>query len=100
MHYIYIVGAILYAVLILAVIVMFKLLQKKSKNIKDLENENQRLADTIDCLYKYSEQISKIKKDKEDVIHEINQAESTEDILAIIAGLVSDNNKRVPNNQG
>ena len=99
MTYIYLVGAILYAVLILAVIVMFKLLKKKNKNIKELESENQRLADTIECLYKYSEEISKIRKDKEDALQEITQAESTEDILNIIAGLVSNNNDRLRNNQ-
>ena len=98
MKYIYLAGVILYAVLILAIIIMIKQLRKKNKNIKELETENQHLAGTVESLYKYSEDISKIKKEKENVLQEVNQAESTEDIYNIIAGLVSNNNVRVRNN--
>ena len=46
-------------------------------------------------LAQYAKEIAKIKSDKEDVAEQIDEAKNDEEVLSIIAGLVSANNDRV-----
>ena len=69
-----------------------KKLQEENTQIKT-ELEEQKL--TIKELYKNAEEIARIQKDKSDINKKINEAESDEEICAIISAIVHTNNDKL-----
>jgi septal ring factor EnvC (AmiA/AmiB activator) len=65
------------------------------KEIKSLQTELDGQKKINQELLQYTKEIAKIDSDKEDVAQQIQEAENDEELMAIIAGLVRDNNDRV-----
>ncbi len=82
-------------ILVFAVYAAIKNLQKKDQEIKRLEAELDGQKKINQELLQYTKEIAKINSDKEDVAQQIQEAENEEELMAIIAGLVHDNNDRV-----
>ena len=65
------------------------------QEIKRLEGELEGQKKINQELLQYTKEVAKINSDKEEVAQQIQEAENEEELLAIIAGLVRDNNDRV-----
>ena len=85
----------LFVILAFAVYAAIKNLLKKDQEIKRLEAELDGQKKVNQELLQYTKEIAKINSDKEEVAQQIQEAENEEELLAIIAGLVRDNNDRV-----
>ena len=90
---------IICAILIVTIIILIQVLKNKNKKYKELEKKNKTLSDYIEALYKYSEGISRIKKERTDINEKIKNAGSPEEIIGIIVGIIDDNNKLVQDNK-
>ena len=75
--------------------VAIKGLKKANAEVKRLTAELEAQEKISQELQQYIKEIAKINSDKEDVAQQIQEAENDEEVLAIIAGLVSANNDRV-----
>ena len=91
----WLVCAALFLMLAFAVYVAIKTLQKKTQEINRLQTELRAQEKISQELQQYIKEIAKINSDKEDVAQQIQEAKNDEEVLAIIAGLVSTNNDRV-----
>jgi biopolymer transport protein ExbB/TolQ len=89
-----IIGGII-AILIIVILSLIIALQSKTKRIKELKNDNKVLNENVLSLVKYSDLISKMRNEKEELNNEILQAETTEEIMDIINRIISNNNNRV-----
>ena len=85
----------LFIMLVFAVYAAIKTLQKKTQEINRLQTELRTQEKISQELQQYIKEIAKINSDKEDVAQQIQEAKNDEEVLAIIAGLVSTNNNRV-----
>lgn len=85
----------LFLMLVFAVYVVIETYQKKNQEIKRLQAELEAQEEISQELQQYIKEIAKINSDKEDVAQQIQEAKNDEEVLAIIAGLVSTNNNRV-----
>lgn len=85
----------LFLMLVFAVYVVIETYQKKNQEIKRLQTELRAQEEISQELQQYIKEIAKINSDKEDVAQQIQEAKNDEEVLAIIAGLVSTNNNRV-----
>ena len=85
----------LFLMLAFVVYVAIKTLQKKTQEINRLQTELEAQEKISQELQQYIKEIAKINSDKEDVAQQIQEAKNDEEVLAIIAGLVSTNNDRV-----
>ena len=85
----------LFLMLAFAVYAAIKSSRKKDQEIKRLEAELDGQKKVNQELLQYTKEIAKINSDKEEVAQKIQEAENDEEVMAIIAGLVSDNNDRV-----
>ena len=85
----------LFLMLAFAVYAAIKTLQEKTKEINRLQTELRAQEEISQELQQYIKEIAKINSDKEDVAQQIQEAKNDEEVLAIIAGLVSTNNNRV-----
>ena len=85
----------LFLMLAFAVYAAIKTLQEKTKEINRLQTELRAQKKISQELQQYIKEIAKINSDKEDVAQQIQEAKNDEELLAIIAGLVRDNNDRV-----
>lgn len=85
----------LFLMLAFAVYAAIKTLQEKTKEINQLKTELRAQEKISQELQQYIKEIAKINSDKEDVAQQIQEAKNDEELLAIIAGLVRDNNDRV-----
>ncbi len=81
--------------LVSVVYVAIKTSKAQKKEIKTLTArlENQKVI--AENLVKHSEELSKIKGDKEEVAQKISEAKTDEEVNEIINNLVRDNNNRV-----
>lgn len=83
-------------IILLAVSFIFGIIIKdNAKQLRDLKSDNQLLEKNIEYLYKYSEVISKIKKERKEVNDEILHAESVDDIIRILDGVINNNNSKL-----
>ena len=82
-------------ILAFAVYAAIKALKAKTAEIKRLTAELEAQEKISQELQQYIKEIAKIDSDKEDVAQQIQEAKNDEEVLAIIAGLVSTNNNRV-----
>ncbi len=85
----------LFVIIAFAIYAAIKNLLKKDQEIKRLEAELDGQKKVNQELLQYTKEIAKINSDKEEVAQQIQEAENEEELLAIIAGLVRDNNDRV-----
>lgn len=85
----------LFAMLIGVVYIAVKSRRKDKQEIKRLEGELEGQKKISQELLQYTKEVAKINSDKEEVAQQIQEAENEEELLAIIAGLVRDNNDRV-----
>lgn len=89
---------ILFGLIILlgaAVFILIVIIKDDNKRIKELKADNKILSDNITSLVKYSDLVTKIKNEKEEVYNELLQAQDGEEICDIIMHLISNNNNRV-----
>ena len=91
----WLVCAALFLMLAFAVYVAIETFQKNKAEIKRLEAELDGQKKVNQELLQYTKEIAKINSDKEEVAQQIQEAENDEEVMAIIAGLVSTNNNRV-----
>lgn len=85
----------LFVILAFVIYAAIKNLHKKDQEIKRLEAELDGQKKVNQELLQYTKEIVKINSDKEEVAQQIQEAENEEEVMAIIAGLVRDNNDRV-----
>lgn len=81
--------------LVFVAYVAIKGLKKANAEVKRLTAELDGQKKICQELLQYTKEIAKIDSDKEDVAQQIQEAKNDEEVLAIIAGLVSTNNDRV-----
>lgn len=91
----WLVSAALLIILAFAIYGAIKAQQKNHEKIKYLQAELRAQEKISQELQQYIKEIAKIDSDKEDVAQKIQEAKNDEEVLAIIAGLVSANNNRV-----
>ena len=91
----WLVCAALFLMLAFAVYAAIKTFQKNKAEIKRLQAELEAQKKVNTELVHYAEEIAKINGDKDKVSQQIQEAENEEEVMAIIAGLVSTNNNRV-----
>lgn len=89
-----IIGGII-AILIIVILSLIIALQSKTKRIKELKNDNKVLNANVLSLVRYSDLITKMRNEKEELNNEILQAENTDEIMDIINRIISNNNNRV-----
>ena len=85
----------LFLMLAFVVYAAIKSYKKNRAEIKRLQTELEAQEKISQELQHYIKEIAKINSDKEDVAQQIQEAKNDEEVLAIIAGLVSTNNNRV-----
>lgn len=69
---------------------------KDRKQIKKLEAEIEKYKESV---LKYLTELALIKKDGAEIEQKIEGAESDEEIIDILGGIISRNNNRVPDNK-
>ena len=77
------------------IIIFFKFTRDLKKETKRLTAELEAQKRVSEELCYYAEQIARINGDKDNVSQKITEAKNDEEVLAIIAGLVTTNNDRV-----
>lgn len=77
------------------VFVLVVVIKDNIKQINALKKDNKTLTDNVFSLVKYSELITKMRKEKEALNEELLQAETPEEIMCIIDRIISSNNERV-----
>lgn len=87
--------AVLVVMLISVVDVTVKYRKETTKKIGRLSEQLEAQKRISKELCVYVTEISKVNGDKQNVSEQIKEAQNDEEILAIIAGLVSTNNNRV-----
>jgi uncharacterized protein YlxW (UPF0749 family) len=85
----------LFLILISVVYVTIKNRKAQNNEIKRLTAELETQKKMCGELTHYVKEIAKVNDDKESVSQKIKEAENDEEVLSIIAGLVSANNNRV-----
>ena len=87
--------AIFSAVLILLLFAVSRLCKKAQNESKELKEELEKQKQTVVELYNHAEELAQIRQDKSDVNKKINEAKTSEEINAIISGLIHINNDRM-----
>ena len=88
---------ILLIVVLAAVVLVAKMCRNLQKEKKQLEAELSKQKRVSEELKRYTEELVKINGDKDKVAEQIKEAQSDEEVLNIISGLVHANNDRVRN---
>lgn len=91
----WLVVAALVVILVAIVDVAIKQRKSNSEEIKRLTSELEAQKKVSAELCFYAEEIARQNGDKDKVSEQIKEAKNDEEVLAIIAGLVSANNNRV-----
>ena len=91
----WLVCAALLVILASVVCVAIKALKSNKNEIKRLTAELEAQKRVSEELCQYAKEIAKINGDKDSVAQKIKEAKNDEEVLAVIAGLVSTNNNRV-----
>ena len=85
----------LFIILGAVVYVFIKDRKASTDKIKQLTEDLEAQKKISTELVHYAEEMAKIKDDKGKVADQIKEAKNEEEVMAIIAGLVNSNNKRV-----
>lgn len=80
-------------ILLFAVIFMFKIIVNEKKKCRELEESIKAKNKSIAFLYFHAQELAEIKRDKEKKDEILNDAETNEEIAAVVASIVADNNK-------
>lgn len=91
----WLVVAALFVTLCAVVYSYFRDHRADKKEINNLKNQLSAQKRISQELSSYIKEVTKIKGDESEVANSIKEAENDEEVLAIIAGLVSNNNDRV-----
>ena len=83
------------AVLIVAVFILAKIIRKKNREIKELEESVKRQNRSIGFLLKHSNELAEINRGKEEIIKKIQESRSDEDVADIVSGIIELNNGRL-----
>lgn len=83
------------AVLIAAVFILAKIIRKKNREIKELEESVKRQNRSIGFLLKHSNELAEINRGKEEIIKKIQESKSDEDVADIVSGIIELNNGRL-----
>ena len=92
---IYLIIGLVMILLCALVFILSIIIKDNMKRIKELKNDNKILNENIMSLVRYSDLISKVQKEKEDINNELLQAETPEEIMSIVDRLIQSNNERV-----
>lgn len=84
-------------ILSLIVFIMIKTWSKQRKEIKALKHDNKIISDNIKALIKHTEVLEEIRKDKNAIKEKIDEAESDEEIIAIMDSITKSNNGIIDN---
>lgn len=87
--------AIFSAVLILLLVAVSRICRKTQEENNELKEELEKQKATVVELYNHAEELAQIRQDKSDVNKKINEAKTSEEINAIISGLIHINNDRM-----
>lgn len=80
-------------ILLFAVIFMFKIIINEKKKCREFEETIKAKNKSIAFLYLHAQELAEIKRDKEKKDEILNDAETNEEIAAVVASIVADNNK-------
>lgn len=80
-------------ILLFAVIFMFKIIVNEKKKCRELEETIKAKNKSIAFLYLHAQELAEIKRDKEKKDEILNDAETNEEIAAVVASIVAGNNK-------
>ena len=83
------------AVLIAAVFILAKIIRKKNREIKELEESVRRQNRSIGFLLKHSNELAEINRGKDELIKKIQESKSDEDVADIVSGIIELNNGRL-----
>ena len=86
---------IVIAVLLLLLIAVVNIALNERKEKLAYKSEAQRKTNTIDYLYKHFEELDRINKESEEDLQELNDAETKEDVYAVIGRIVERNNDKL-----
>lgn len=90
------------AIVILVLVVICYTLAKRNKmqnqKIECLEDEIKGLQSNVAYLVKHIEEISRIKKQADEISEKINGAKTDEEVSNIVDVIINANNSRVQNN--
>ena len=75
--------------------ILFVVIKDNRRELKALWADKKMLEENITYLFKHSEIIAKIKKDRKKVCDEIMACEDTDEIINIISSIIRSNNDRV-----
>lgn len=96
---IYFIFLLVVLVLLFAAGILVQIIRNQSRQKKELEAKVESQKKNIDNLVKYASSISNIQNEKSDTEKKIMEAKTDEEISDIVAGIVADNNSRVPDNK-
>lgn len=77
--------------------VLFKDKKAKKKEIEQLKDKLTSANDNLYAMKHYIEQILAIKSDTQSTVEKIKEAKTDEEVLSILADIISANNNRVQN---
>lgn len=86
-------------ILLLALFVLFKIVFGEKRKIKSLEAELKSKQKCIDELYKNAQQLAELRADADKKKEELENAKTDEEIISVIASIISDNNKLCNNDK-
>jgi nitrate/nitrite-specific signal transduction histidine kinase len=72
---------------------MFKIIANEKKKCRELEETIKAKNKSIAFLYLHAQELAEIKKDKERKDEILNDAKTNEEIAAVVASIVANNNK-------
>lgn len=80
--------------------VLFRDKKAKKKEIDQLKNKLESANDNLCAMRDYIEKILAIKRDTQTTVEKIKEAKTDEEIINILADIISANNNRVQDYQG
>ena len=93
--YFYMALAAVAALLAAAVFILAKIVSKKNRRIKELEESVKQQDRSIGVLLKHPNELAEINRKKDAFIKKIQESISDEDIADIIGGIIELNNGRL-----
>ena len=82
-------------VLIFTLILVIKIAYDEHKQKLAYKSEAERKSNTIDYLYQHAEELQQINDERRRKEKEIENAETDEEVLAVVGDIVDANNNRV-----
>lgn len=83
---------IVIAVLVLTVFILFRLWRKEKNTAKELREENRKKDADIAHLYRHAEELAEIKRNSGEEYRRLEDAETDEEIAAVVAAVIAGNN--------